>query len=145
MAGRLMSPWPFDPRVQQGPSPGTPIFRLEIFPHGAPFMPAAYCGPESSLSVPSGMSEQKLTAAIRRNVREEIRVTLGEWNGAPVFGIRAWFKADDGTARPSGDGLTLPANLLPDLARALAEAERIARAEKPIPSGPGEHGGGADE
>jgi hypothetical protein len=74
------------------------------------------------------MSEQQLIAAIRRNAREEIRVTLGEWNGAPVFGIRAWFKADDGSMRPSKDGLTLRAGLLPELARALADAERAARA-----------------
>jgi Transcriptional Coactivator p15 (PC4) len=88
------------------------------------------------------MSEQKLIAAIRRNGREEIRVTLGEWNGAPVFGIRAWFKADDGTMRPSKDGLTLGAALLPDLARALADAERIARQAGLLSiSAPGEAGG----
>jgi hypothetical protein len=75
------------------------------------------------------MSEQKLIAAVRRNAREEIRVTLGEWNGSPVFGIRAWFKASDDSMRPSKDGLTLRAGLLPDLARALAEAERQARAD----------------
>ena len=94
------------------------------------------------------MSEQRLIAAIRRNGREEIRVTLGEWNGAPVFGVRAWFKAEDSTMRPSKDGLTLRAALLPDLARALAEAERVAKAEKLIPPGPanlGERDGGADE
>jgi hypothetical protein len=73
------------------------------------------------------MSEQRLIAAIRRNMREEIRVTLGEWNGRPVFGIRAWFQASDGTMRPSKDGLTLRADLLPKLARALADAEREAR------------------
>jgi hypothetical protein len=72
------------------------------------------------------MSEQRLIATIRRNAREEIRVTLGARNGAPVFGIRAWFRADDGTMRPSKDGLTLRASLLPELARALADAERQA-------------------
>jgi hypothetical protein len=35
------------------------------------------------------MNEQKLIAAIRRNAREEIRVTLGQWNGSPGFGMRA--------------------------------------------------------
>ena len=65
------------------------------------------------------MSEQTLIATIRRNAREEIRVTLGEWNGSPVFGVRAWFKAADDTMRPGKDGLTLRAPLLPDLARAL--------------------------
>ncbi len=75
------------------------------------------------------MTKQKLIAAIRRNAREEIRVTLGEWNGAPVFGIRAWFKASDDTMRPSKAGLTLRAGLLPDLARALADTERQARAD----------------
>ena len=75
------------------------------------------------------MNEQKLIAAIRRNAREEIRVTLGQWNGSPVFGIRAWFKASDDTMRPSKDGVTLRAALLPDLARALADAERQARSD----------------
>jgi hypothetical protein len=75
------------------------------------------------------MSEQRLVAAIRRNAREEIRVTLGEWNGRPVFGIRAWFQASDGTMRPSKDGLTLRADLLAELARALADAERQAWAD----------------
>jgi hypothetical protein len=91
------------------------------------------------------MSEQRLIAAIRRNAREEIRVTLGEWNGAPVFGIRAWFRADDGTMRPSKDGLTLRAELLPELARAIADAARQARGDgvlaAPMPS----RVGGADE
>jgi hypothetical protein len=37
--GYLMSPWPYDRRCQQGPSPHTPIFRRELFPHGAPPIP----------------------------------------------------------------------------------------------------------
>ena len=91
------------------------------------------------------MSEQRLIAAIRRNAREEIRVTLGQWTGAHVFGIRAWFKSNDGTMRPSKDGLTLRAELLPELARALADTERQARGDgvlvAPVPS----KTGGADE
>lgn len=55
------------------------------------------------------MSEQRLIAAIRRNAREEIRVTLGEWKGVSVFGIRAWFQSSNGTMRPSKDGLILRA------------------------------------
>jgi Transcriptional Coactivator p15 (PC4) len=90
------------------------------------------------------MSEQRLIAAIRRNAREEIRVTLGEWNGAPVFGVRAWFKADDGTMRPSKDGFTLRAGLLPDLARALADAEPIAREAGLLPTAGQGEAGGAD-
>jgi hypothetical protein len=96
---------------------------------------------------------------IRRNAREEIRVTLGAWNGAPVFGIRAWFraddgtmrpsirawfKADDGTMRPSKDGLTLRAALLPELARALADAERQARGDRLLAASVPSKVGGAD-
>jgi hypothetical protein len=88
------------------------------------------------------MTEQRLIAAIRRNAREEIRVTLGEWNSAPVFSIRAWFKAEDGTMRPSKNGLTLRAALLPELARALANAECQAWASGLIAAAaPGEAGG----
>ena len=91
------------------------------------------------------MSEQRLIAAIWRNAREEIHVTLGEWNGAPVFGIRASFGADDGTMRPSKDGLTLRAALLPDLARALADAECIASEGGLLPAAVSIKTGSADE
>jgi hypothetical protein len=60
---------------------------------------------------------------IRRNTPEEIGVTLGGRNGASVFGI------------PS---------LLPDLANAQAESERVARAAGLISASPtalGKHGG----
>jgi hypothetical protein len=90
------------------------------------------------------MSEQRLVAAIRRNAHEEIRVTLGQWNGAGVFGIRAWFKADDGSMRPSKDGLTPRAVLLPELASALADAERQARRDGVLAEPEPSKAGGAD-
>jgi len=61
-----------------------------------------------------------------------------------VFGIRAWFRADDGTMRPSKDGLTLRAALLPDLARALADAECIASEGGLLPAAASVKTGGAD-
>ena len=43
---------------------------------------------------------------------EDVRDTLGEWNGTPVLGVCAWFKTDDGalqrpgtTVRNSGDAV----------------------------------------
>ena len=73
--------------------------------------------------------ETKTIATIRRNSREEVRVALQEYNGRPVFAIRAWFQSKEGDMRPSRDGLTLRVELLPEVARALAEAERQARGE----------------
>jgi len=73
--------------------------------------------------------ETKTIATIRRNSREEVRVQLQEYNGQPVFALRAWFKADDGSMRPSRDGITLRVGLLPEVAKALADAEHQARNE----------------
>jgi hypothetical protein len=38
-----MSPWPYDARCQQGPSPSSPVFR-ELFPFGPPAVAAQSSG-----------------------------------------------------------------------------------------------------
>lgn len=40
------------------------------------------------------------TASIRKNVREEIRVSVEMFNGRYIASIREWFSAPDGTMRP---------------------------------------------
>ncbi|HZH10568.1 MAG TPA: PC4/YdbC family ssDNA-binding protein [Microvirga sp.] len=68
------------------------------------------------------MTDDILVATIRKNSREEIRVSLGEYQGHTVAHARVWFKAADGTMRPSRSGLAFRVDLLPEIARALSEA-----------------------
>lgn len=68
------------------------------------------------------MTDDTLIATIRKNSREEIRVSLGEYQGHSVAHVRVWFKAADGSMRPSRSGLAFRVDLLPEIARALSEA-----------------------
>jgi hypothetical protein len=49
----MSAPWLYDPRVAQGPTPGSPNFR-EIFPHGASPLHESDKGPDSKGHPPQG-------------------------------------------------------------------------------------------
>jgi hypothetical protein len=50
----------------------------------------------------------RIIATIRKNSREEIRVTRGDFKGHDIIGVRVWFE-DRGTGemRPGKDGIAL--------------------------------------
>lgn len=66
-------------------------------------------------------------ATIRKNAREDLRVTLEEFRGHHLLNLRIWFDADDGEQRPGKQGVALRLDLLPHLRTALSEAEQEAR------------------
>jgi hypothetical protein len=68
------------------------------------------------------MTDDTLVATIRKNSREETRVSLGEFQGHTVAHVRVWFKAADGAMRPSKSGLAFRVDLLPEIARAIGDA-----------------------
>lgn len=72
------------------------------------------------------MADQYI-AAIRKNAREELRVSLCEFNGHQLANLRIWFTADDGTMRPGNKGLAFKLTLLPEVIEALHSAESEAR------------------
>jgi hypothetical protein len=60
-----------------------------------------------------------------------IRIHFVEWKRTTYADIRVWFKVeagDDGDIRPTTKGLRINAELLPDLIRALNEAQRALEA-----------------
>jgi hypothetical protein len=75
----------------------------------------------------------KIVAEIKKNSRETIRVTVGEFNGYQLAGVRVWFRADDGTSRPGKAGLSFKLELLPDVVGALVLAVEQARADGTLP------------
>jgi hypothetical protein len=61
-----------------------------------------------------------------KNGRENIRVSLGKFQSNHTIDLRLWYSAEDGTMRPGNKGITVSVKHLPQLANALAEAERRA-------------------
>jgi hypothetical protein len=61
-----------------------------------------------------------------RNSREVVRVSLDRFNGCNTIDVRTWYRAADGSPRPSKSGITLSIKHLPAMAAALAQA--LARA-----------------
>ncbi|RWR08480.1 transcriptional coactivator p15/PC4 family protein [Paenirhodobacter populi] len=68
-------------------------------------------------------------ATIQKNARgEEIRVTLGEYNGHDLFNARVFFEAQDGSKRPSKAGIAFKVETLPEFAKAVQQALAEAQA-----------------
>ena len=66
----------------------------------------------------------RLLATIRKNGREEIRVTRGDFKGFDVVGVRVWFQdRDTGEMRPGKDGLAFRAELVDEIIEALRAAK----------------------
>lgn len=63
-----------------------------------------------------------------KNTRERIEVSLTEWRGLSLFSARVYAATGNGEWVPTTKGLTIRVEQLPDLTRAVAEAERTARA-----------------
>lgn len=62
-------------------------------------------------------------AVIRKNSREELRITLEDFKGHRLISFRVWYEAEDGDMRPGKQGLALRLGLLPELRAALVAAE----------------------
>ena len=65
---------------------------------------------------------ERVVKTVRKNVHEDIRVGLQEFRGRPIASVRVWFEAEDASMPPGKDGLNFKADLLPELADALARA-----------------------
>ena len=68
-------------------------------------------------------------AIIRKNMAEEIRVELSEFNGHDLINVRVWADPrNGGTERiPTKAGIACNVRLLPELIEALQKAEAAAR------------------
>ena len=90
------------------------------------------------------MSEARIIAQLPKNAVETIRVSLDTFQGKPVADVRVFteYKAT-GELGPTKKGVTIRAEQLPELVRALARAEAEARALGWIEGAASESGGPA--
>jgi hypothetical protein len=61
---------------------------------------------------------------LRKNAREEVRVSVDEFKGMQLLNIRVWFAGEDGEMRPGKQGVAVRVELAPDLAQAIREVSR---------------------
>lgn len=73
---------------------------------------------------PAGVD--RTIAIIPKNKREQLRVTVGTWQDRPVVSARVYYKADDGSWRPTRKGLAVSIEMLAQLIEALVQAELTA-------------------
>ena len=66
-------------------------------------------------------------ATIRKNGREQLRITLEEFRGRQIINLRVWYETEDGEHRPGKQGVALRIELLPHLRSAWETAELEAR------------------
>ena len=64
-----------------------------------------------------------MSGAIRKNAREEIRITLDDFKGHQLVNLRVWFDAGNGEFRPGKQGLAFRLDLLPEVLKALGALE----------------------
>lgn len=64
-----------------------------------------------------------MSGAIRKNAREEIRITLDDFKGRQLVNLRVWFDAGDGEYRPGKQGVAFRLDLLPEVLEALGALE----------------------
>lgn len=57
--------------------------------------------------------------AIRKNSREEIRVSLDDFRGQTLFNLRVWYQAEDGTKRSGKQGIAFRREQLADVLAAM--------------------------
>lgn len=69
-----------------------------------------------------GLQAALVVAEWPKSVRENLRITLDQYQGRPVIDIRTWWWNEAGELRPGRAGLTVSTRHLRQLAAALVEA-----------------------
>ncbi len=72
------------------------------------------------------MADDVVVGGFPKNNREDVRVTLSNFKGHDLLGVRVWFKGDNDELRPSKSGITIKVELLPELLALLNKAQEIA-------------------
>jgi hypothetical protein len=68
-------------------------------------------------------------ATIKKNSREEIRISLDVFNGHRLFNMRVFFEAEDGAMRPGKNGLAFKVEKLEEFAEAVTTGLMTAKSK----------------
>jgi hypothetical protein len=70
------------------------------------------------------MTNQEVVHVFKKGQDEEVQVSIGEFKNRKYVDFRIYFPGEDGTKFPTKRGLTLAAELLPELKKGLQAAEQ---------------------
>ena len=59
--------------------------------------------------------------ALRKNSREELRISLDEFRGHRLLNLRVWFEGEDGQMRPGKQGVAVRLEMAGDVVKAIQE------------------------
>ncbi len=69
------------------------------------------------------MAEDQLVYEFHKSADERVRATIGEFRGRKTVGIRIFYEDVDGEWKPTKKGITLNAELFPELKKAVEMIE----------------------
>jgi hypothetical protein len=72
-------------------------------------------------------AQHQLIATIRKNAREEFRVSVRNFGGVPKVDITVWQRDPKGTWRPTPRNLVIGANAIVEVSQSLAQAKERLR------------------
>ncbi|HPA46741.1 MAG TPA: transcriptional coactivator p15/PC4 family protein [bacterium] len=85
------------------------------------------------------MAEDVLVHEFHKSADEMVRATIGEFRGRKTVGIRIFYEDVDGDWKPTKKGITLSAELFPELKKAVEMIEAgLQQEEQKDPSADGE-------
>lgn len=86
----------------------------------------------SATAATAAQGNRAVVASWPRNACETVQVALDRYQSCDTIDVRCWFKAADGSLRPTRTGITLTIGHLPQLAAALAAALTVVSERGPI-------------
>lgn len=74
-------------------------------------------------------AEDVLIATIPKNSNEELRIVLAPFRGHHLLSMRVWYRDKSDTLRPGKQGLALRVSKIPDILKAITDAQELARSK----------------
>lgn len=71
------------------------------------------------------MSDDIVVGGFHKNPGEDVRVSISNFKGHDLLGIRIWYKDSEGELKPSKKGITVALDLLPQLLRLMEKSKEI--------------------
>jgi hypothetical protein len=73
------------------------------------------------MDAPSQSTDDIVVAQFEKNKKEEVRISVGTFQGRRIINLRVYYKDDDGTWKPGKQGLALSVERYKDLVGAVLQ------------------------
>ena len=70
-------------------------------------------------------TKSEVIARFKKNQTEEVRISFTEFKGYKLIDLRVWYEDREGQRKPTKQGIAISRELIPELKKAILEAEEI--------------------